>query len=1220
MWTQTYDEAGYNDAAVDVYVDASQNIYLAGTTFNSANSGYQVLILKYNSSGTLLWNQTYSYPGSLYNVATSITGDNSRIYIGGITYNFQTASDYLALSFSTNGTPLWNYTWNNLGLDDGITKIYKSGNKLFLAGGSEISPNKWIYAIINLNPTNGAYLSQNLSGGSSDGIDRITDIAKDAAGNIYVTGGSANLNSGYDFRTLKLDTYLNTVWSKTYNSTGSANDVANGLAVDYSGNVYVTGYSETPNNGTDYTTLKYNSSGTQLWVKTFDGQDNAADTAKAIILDQNQLPVITGVSTAIGNQDFYTLKYDAQGNEVWGINYNGISNGDDIPFDIAIDGDGAVIVSGQSQIGGSLRYASVKYSEHHITNPPDEEIIPSAGYFTKNSGQLQTTSGSSSSNVKFIGNGDYPYVYVQDDKLSYVFTAIDSTANDTVHRIDMVLNSRNKTPKMRAMDKMDFYQNYYLPTVPDERLERVSSYKKLVSIDAWDDIDFMLSHNNNGLKYYLICKLGFDPADIGWEYAGASSVSVNSSGDLVVSSSIGSIAMPKGEAYEVTSTGTRIDKSWQPVFNVSGADVALTLGTYNSANTLVIEIDRGETTGTNGVNSIGNMLWNSHYGSADPTVFKDVVTDNDGNIFVCGQLASSNFPVQSGQQIITNYSGGGDDAIVFKMSEDVVPLWLTYHGGSETNTGLPGNEDVTAITKNEPSAWSSENNRILICGYTNSVDLVIEDGGGMFDVDDENTCTSGDCFDGFIAEFDQNGTLKWSTYYGGDGDEKLFDISCDLGGTSYIVGERNDDTPLMQRSGASNYSNGKGLLLRYTQLHILTWANAWDGEVIKAVATDQNKNVFTTGATLSSAMPILNIDQNYPASGSINSSGLSDAYINKFNSTGELQFSFYWGVDCPEAGSTIATDDNNNLFVGLNNHLSYTPNYCTDLPVLNGFTDFGGQDDNILKISMNQTTPQIVNASYFGGGWGDGFDNILPSGSITYENLRMRMQTSKNGMLYIMGYTRSTSIATPGNQPSGFYVKNNITAQPFQTAVGDNYIAAYDQNMNLVWSTFHGSDKYDIAGGLSVSESNQRLVIVGTGNHGFGAMDVPSFDPEGYNISTLNDYFQAGPVIGNANINCGEGAIFDISQIDIPLSVYDMKVKIQSVKIWPNPLLNILNYSSEQIIEHILISDISGRVVYEGKAVYKSSGSVRLNSLSSGIYVVSFQTKEGEISEKFIKL
>ncbi len=193
LWTQTYDEAGYNDAAVDVYVDASQNIYLAGTTFNSANSGYQVLILKYNSSGTLLWNETYSYPGSLYNVATSITGDNNRIYIGGITYNLQTASDYLALSYSTSGNLSWSYTWNNLGLDDGITKIYKSVNILSLAGGSEISPNKWIYAIINLNPTNGAYLSQNLSGDSSDGIDRITDIAKDAAGKIYVTGGSANL-------------------------------------------------------------------------------------------------------------------------------------------------------------------------------------------------------------------------------------------------------------------------------------------------------------------------------------------------------------------------------------------------------------------------------------------------------------------------------------------------------------------------------------------------------------------------------------------------------------------------------------------------------------------------------------------------------------------------------------------------------------------------------------------------------------------------------------------------------------------------------------------------------------------------------------------------------------------------------------------------------------------------------------------------------------------
>src|SRR5690606_84992 len=86
IWTHTYDVAGYDDAAVDLFIDDNSNLYLAGTTFNPSNSGYQVLVLKYNASGTFLWDDVYAYPNSLYNLATSITGHGNSIYIGGATY------------------------------------------------------------------------------------------------------------------------------------------------------------------------------------------------------------------------------------------------------------------------------------------------------------------------------------------------------------------------------------------------------------------------------------------------------------------------------------------------------------------------------------------------------------------------------------------------------------------------------------------------------------------------------------------------------------------------------------------------------------------------------------------------------------------------------------------------------------------------------------------------------------------------------------------------------------------------------------------------------------------------------------------------------------------------------------------------------------------------------------------------------------------------------
>src|SRR5690606_30727763 len=194
----------------------------------------------------------------------------------------------------------------------------------------------------------------------------------------------------------------------------------------------------------------------------------------------------------------------------------------------------------------------------------------------------------------------------------------------------------------------------------------------------------MLSHNNMGLKYYLICKPGFNPADLGWEYEGATSVSVNSSGELVLTSSIGEVIMPKGEAYEVTSSGIRINKNWQPAFNATGSEVSLSIGSFNTNNTLVIEIDKGVVQGTAGNDDMGNLMWSTYYGGDGVTTFQDMETDENNNAYVTWIINQGSFPGTFGVQIIADYNGG-TDAITFKLNADLEPIWATYFGGSIGN-------------------------------------------------------------------------------------------------------------------------------------------------------------------------------------------------------------------------------------------------------------------------------------------------------------------------------------------------------------------------------------------------------------------------------------------------------------------------------------------------------------------------------------------------------
>src|SRR5262245_46035398 len=101
--------------------------------------------------------------------------------------------------------------------------------------------------------------------------DGASAMTSDALGNIYVTGASSSLSDGYqdtDYATVKYDAFGIQKWVTRYKNPGHSYDMARAVAVDISGNVYVTGNSGT-NPGCDYATVKYNTDGTEQWVARY---------------------------------------------------------------------------------------------------------------------------------------------------------------------------------------------------------------------------------------------------------------------------------------------------------------------------------------------------------------------------------------------------------------------------------------------------------------------------------------------------------------------------------------------------------------------------------------------------------------------------------------------------------------------------------------------------------------------------------------------------------------------------------------------------------------------------------------------------------------------------------------------------------------------------------------------------------------------------------------
>ena len=170
---------------------------------------------------------------------------------------------------------------------------------------------------------------------------------------------------------------INELWIKTYDG-GSQDDFANGVATDAFSNVIVTGKSYVGGNW-DYHTIKYDKDGNILWNKTFDrGYD---DVALDVATDKSGNVIVTGYSDEGGatiprtKDDYYTIKYDRDGNILWNRTFDGGTWA--TAAGVATDEFGNVIVTGSFTDNKTFNIQTIKYDENGIVHsrPVDRTAV-----------------------------------------------------------------------------------------------------------------------------------------------------------------------------------------------------------------------------------------------------------------------------------------------------------------------------------------------------------------------------------------------------------------------------------------------------------------------------------------------------------------------------------------------------------------------------------------------------------------------------------------------------------------------------------------------------------------------------------------------------------------------------------------------------------------------------------------------------------------------------
>lgn len=344
-WNQTILNYGV-DEGNDLVNDQDGNIIVTGSIFNSSKNALDIIIVKYDSNGDILWNKTWG--GNFDDSGLSVTTDSSNnIYVTGYSKSFEGGSyDICLLKYSSGGDLFWNKIWGGNNDEKGYSVKLDSLGNVFIGGYLKIENGYDDVVLLKYDSINGNFLENRTWGEFYD--DRALDIVIDSSNNIYLTGYTDNFEAIVrDLFLIKYNSTGDLVYNKTYGDTRWHE--GRSLTLDSNEDIIICGSIQNLGVGGDFLLFKLNkSTGELIWNKYWGGEEH--DYAYDLALDSKGNILIAGSTESYDGlyKKACFVKFNATGHYKWIQTFS--NNIEDVANGIILNSVDEIYVTGKTNL------------------------------------------------------------------------------------------------------------------------------------------------------------------------------------------------------------------------------------------------------------------------------------------------------------------------------------------------------------------------------------------------------------------------------------------------------------------------------------------------------------------------------------------------------------------------------------------------------------------------------------------------------------------------------------------------------------------------------------------------------------------------------------------------------------------------------------------------------------------------------------------------------